>query len=688
MAKTPVRKLIEKGIEAGADLIPDALEVPLRKALNMTVKPKAKPKVKPKAAAPKPLAVKPKPKAAKPTAKTKPLAVKTEAPPTARRTMTQTPNLRNMDTPTAIEVAKTEPHLIQDASGQYVGAPRGMMTADDIAAMRASFDADVAQGAEGADWYTRARASNVDLAGPDPARQRLLAQEQALWSAQANPDTNLNFAMQGHNAYEMGVPLDKARTGQQARTYNTARDAGVDIPLGKKTGIYGMHLDPTSPYATTGTNDIWHARGFGYKDNDGSTFSRALSDQEHRFLDYETMLAVERANANKLAGRDDWLAHEIQAAPWVAGKGRGLAQNIAGKGNEVSPAQLDEGLRRAGMTYPDYLDKYTANATYEQVPYSTSGHLEGIGAGDEAIRKEYSEQPGLSWTGNSDRDMLYDALGAYQSPTISATGVYTPPGGSLETNVAFNAQPLVGLTEGGVDPASRGMLDFAETLRGYLGAQGASAWHMPLTNVPAGQQGSVFIPAEGPVPAEKLVELGNLGGKYGIPDFVDTGKGVSMTNFYPGPPSGAATGRNLKGELGRGIQDIMPSNPARVKIDSSYIPLLEAGSDAGQGVAGSGYATDKLLSMADRYPLAAKKLESGNIQARAVRQADLDEDYAARGFGATREDIQTARRIFSERGFEGLREARRQGVALPGIAALLSLYGLEGGEEADGADGF
>jgi hypothetical protein len=179
-----------------------------------------------------------------------------------------------------------------------------------------------------------------------------------------------------------------------------------------------------------------------------------------------------------------------------------------------------------------------------------------------------------------------------------------------------------------------------------------------------------------------------LGGKYGLPDFVDTGKGVTMTNFYPGPPSGAATGRNLKTGLGEGLQDILTSSPERVKVDGSYIPLLEAGEDAGQGVAGSGYATDKLLSMADRYPIAAKKLESGNIQARAMRQADLDEDYAARGFGATREDIQTARRIFSERGFEGLREARRQGVALPGIAALLSLYGLEGGEEADGAGGF
>ena len=627
------------------------------------------------------------PKTEKPLEKPKkPLAVKPKADPP--RKMTQTPDLRKMDTPSAVRAARGEPHLIQDASGQHIGAPRGVTTPADIADMRSSFDADVAQGAEGADWYTKARGSNVDLAGPDLARQRLLAQEQALWSAQANPDTNLNFAMQAHNAYEMGAPLDKARTGQQARTYREARDAGVDIPLGPKTGIYGQHLDPTVPYATTGTNDIWHARGFGYSNADGSQFSRALSDQEHRFLDYETMLAVDRANAAKLAGRDDWLAHEIQAAPWVAGKGRSLAQGIAGKGNEPTEAQLAEGLRRAGMTYPDFVPKYTANATYEIVPYSKSGHLEGVGAGDNAIRAEYSMQPSLSWTGNTDRDMIYDALGAYQAPTLSATGVYTPPGAppgeGLEINKAFVAQPLVGLTEGGVDPASRGMLDFGERLRGYLGAQGASAWHTLMKNVPASQQGSIGIPMEGPVGAERLVELGKLGEAYGLPDFVDTGRGVTLTNFYPGPPTGATTGKNLKQGLARDISALMGSTPERVKVDSSYLPILEAGEDPRQGVPGSGYATDKLLKLAEQYPTAAGKLESGNIRNRALSQADIDENYAARGFGATRDDIQTARRIFAERGFEGLRKAREQGIALPGIAAFLSLYGLQEGEGGEG----
>ena len=65
MARTPVRRLIEKGIEAGADYIPDAFEVPLRKVFSMDT---PSMKVTPKKRAPK--AETPKvetPKATKPT---------------------------------------------------------------------------------------------------------------------------------------------------------------------------------------------------------------------------------------------------------------------------------------------------------------------------------------------------------------------------------------------------------------------------------------------------------------------------------------------------------------------------------------------------------------------------------------------------------------------------------------------
>jgi hypothetical protein len=65
VARTPVRRLIERGIEAGADYIPDVIETPLRKAFSIGVpkskasKPKASLAVKPKAlpAPPKQLAL-------------------------------------------------------------------------------------------------------------------------------------------------------------------------------------------------------------------------------------------------------------------------------------------------------------------------------------------------------------------------------------------------------------------------------------------------------------------------------------------------------------------------------------------------------------------------------------------------------------------------------------------------------
>lgn len=54
----------------------------------------------------------------------------------------------------------------------------------------------------------------------------------------------------------------------------------------------------------------------------------AFSTQEHRFLDHETVLAVDRANQKKLGGRSDWTAPELQAAAWIAAKGKGLLRRI------------------------------------------------------------------------------------------------------------------------------------------------------------------------------------------------------------------------------------------------------------------------------------------------------------------------------------------------------------------------
>ena len=335
-------------------------------------------------------------------------------------------------------------------------------------------------------------------------------------------------------------------------------------------------------------------------------------------------------------------------------------------------AQLDDAVARQMGT------RQTAQATSERVPYRHSGHLPGLLQADDAARAAYSMDPRASWTDEVGNDIIYSALGVPQRPTQQATGFYTPPGGMLETNPATVAKPFVGVSGGDIDPASRETLDLAESLRNYLDAQGAGAYHIGLSDVPSDDLGSLSIPMGGAVDASTLLDLQKLGQPYGLADVVDTGEAITVTNFA-GAPTGAETRRALTDEgLASEIERLTGSLPRRINVQSRYLPVLETA-----GEAGSGKATSDLLALVNKYPAEViDRLDSDAVRMRAASGAALDDEMAAR-YGGTREDIQTARRIFAERGFEGLREARRQGIALPGIAALMSVYGLQSQDPAD-----
>jgi hypothetical protein len=358
------------------------------------------------------------------------------------------------------------------------------------------------------------------------------------------------------------------------------------------------------------------------------------------------------------------------------------AKNAAKKAAAKVAARKPLAVRRAGKPKAP-ANAARVNATYEQVPYSKSDHLPGVGAGPDKMRREYSSEPALSWMDDAGNDIIYDAMGVPQTRTVPATGVYTPPGGELEINPAFVAGPQMGMSGNRLLPEGEEALNFGEMLRGYVGGQGASAWHYPNVEARSDAAGSLFLPAEGPVPLDILERMGAIGSDYGLPDFVDTGRGVTMSNFYPGPPTGGQTRENLASGMDDALRGLNLGEPQRAEVLSGYLPILEKGDDPRQGMPGSGWATDQLLSMADARPdLAARLDASPAIRQRAGAQADIDQMYSMAGAGPTREDLQAARRIFSEQGLEGLREARRRGVALPGIAAFMALYGLQDDDAA------
>lgn len=318
-----------------------------------------------------------------------------------------------------------------------------------------------------------------------------------------------------------------------------------------------------------------------------------------------------------------------------------------------------------------------AFGTSERVPYVGSKHLSGVVGGDDATRAAYSSDPRASWSPEG-RDIIVEAMGGKQMPPMVATGFYTPPGGSLEINPATVTRPFVGVSEGAVDPASRGMMDLSEAVRGYIDAQGASAWHKPIADANPADMGSVFIPTEGATSGENLLRLRELGGPYGLTDVVDTGQGVTLTNFYPGPPSGEATGEALRGDLGVALRDVAGGVPQRVKIDSGYQPLFEL-EEQGPG---TGVVTRELERLMSQYPedVIDRLSASQAIRNRAMSGRALDAEMAARGYGEARPDIQRARELIGTGGFRSLFDALKRGEALPALVPL-SVYGASSQED-------
>lgn len=389
-----------------------------------------------------------------------------------------------------------------------------------------------------------------------------------------------------------------------------------------------------------------------------------------------------RRIAGGRGGAEDYVLAGLTVAP-VPGAVRRAAgrvgKRVAGKARNLAAKAADTRLGRymtESRAIPE-INTRTAFSTSERVPYVGSGHLSGVVGGSDAIKARYSSDPRASWANRQGGDILHEALGMRQKPMQQATGFYTPPGGELEINPATVGRPIVDVSGGAVSPRDRELLDLSEGLRAYIDAQGAGAWHAPIADAPLDELSSVYVPLRGRQEGPTLQALQELGGRYGLGDVVDTGEGVTLANFYPGPPPAAETAEALRGQFGDELAALAPGIPMRVKIDSGYQSMFE---DAGGE--GSGVATDRLAELLANYtPEDIANLDrSTALRKRAASGAALDEQMAREGLGIARPDIQRARRIIAERGITGLMDARKAGVALPSIAALMAAYGLQPAE--------
>lgn len=460
------------------------------------------------------------------------------------------------DLPTAIRKAQKQKHLIPDLSvrgqGQYVGAPKGVKSMTDIEEMRDNFDAMVAGGVGGADWYEKVKRFTKSVTAGSKEKENSLTEMFALWSAQANPDTNLGWAIQAWNQWargQRGEAFDMVKTGAQTRTHLGAKSGSIlnkalqwgKTRLGPKTQVYHDQMNFNVPKPLTGTNDIWHGRAFSYTNPDGKPFNRGFTQQEHVFLDSETALAVDRANKRKLGGRTDWTPGELQASAWVFAKGQAEFKKYPKKFKDINDA-----VNWAKKTYPDYLPKYSAFGTSEATPFIDSGHLTAVTKAPFDVKKAYSDD--VKGYYGSEQDAIGEGAGLLGSGTREATGIYQPPGGKVEINPAQAHQYLIDMVDAPegktINFGTQDILNAVEGLRGYVDMQNGSAWHkfFPRTMSKSGSSDSIRIETGKPLTEEEMRDLSDWAFGKGF-YLSDNGKSVVIWPGYDSYPQLKLSGK-------------------------------------------------------------------------------------------------------------------------------------------------
>lgn len=596
----------------------------------------------------------------------------------------------------ALPAVKPEPHLIQKKPGKdYVGAPRGVNSKQKLNAMRKKYDKLAEEGHRaGAAWYDRIRSTTSRVA---PGRETQFANEWSMMSPQATPEINLGFSLQGANAYEAGVPRDLVRTRGQAEQLRVHRETG-NPDLSRKTVQFARASDPTQNPTVGGTHDLWDARAFGYPKD-------TLTENNHRFMDYEVVLATERANKKGLGGRSDWTSDEIQASVWSAVGGRDRLKRFDG--------DLDAAIESMAST--DFFPKHAAYGTYEAIPSASGGHLQELADMPYPIREEYSLDPRSSWIDpNTGEDILTRSSGLYQlEPQTSLGQFVNPTTGQIEFNPGFNTRPLIAfdkvpkldkagnpiLDKDGVPKKGRSkiadhdrsILNKVETVRGYVDAQEGSAWNK---SIPVGKQGvdpkdaNAIGIATGRLDEDQLRKLTKITDDLGynnenafaIRNYDNTLLMDFGTEDKLRPKKLSKDVKSLKkllSEAGIPFEDV-----DRRFADTGYIDFSE-----GRESFGTGRATGVLFDQLDdaASPATAGKLDSPELRQAALDRLKRDEEYSAKLGIDIREDVQNARRIISTEGLEGLRAALKRGEVLPSIA-LPILAGGTGGVVQSGRE--
>jgi hypothetical protein len=339
-------------------------------------------------------------------------------------------------------------------TGKYSGAPDGIRSPQALGKLRNSLFDMAEEGIPGRSWYDQSSQLNRDLTGDRPGYTQLKALMDAQTSQGASVPANQTFGIKGYNQYVTGNEINTGRFPNAVRRMTNQIPEG-NVTMGAKVGPFyeGVTVKPGEE-ASRPTNDLWMGRAFGYKRKDPKTgdlidWDGGFSGAQHRFMDAEMQELVNRANAEKLGGFDDWNLEKMEAAIWTSIKSR----------SEGIPVE------KAAEDFSSNLDRLTANINVESEPALGLNHLAGLRENPEALMGLQEAQRTVM-SDDHGRDILSLAAGGLTRPTETGFGNYK--GFSAPADVV---QTLVGTDGLVMDPASTSLMRGISAGHGLLRGQ-------------------------------------------------------------------------------------------------------------------------------------------------------------------------------------------------------------------------
>ena len=339
-------------------------------------------------------------------------------------------------------------------------------------------------------------------------------------------------------------------------------------------------------------------------------------------------------------------------------------EQLGGLVGPLSGFQRRSALRRdaGGGRFGDF------HVTHERVPSASSGHLPEVFS-DPAMKGALESDPRRSWETAAGTDSLYDALGMPNRPGTPHAGVFeNKTTGVKEFNEGRTTTVDVRKDSKERHKVARQdmeRIESAETIRGYLDAQEASAGHTFSAIGKDGVQGADATAigiAHGALsdPQTRQLAAATDAAGYTTPDAFPMARtdNTVVQDFGQNPAQIQGRLKSLAADIeARGVDAKLEAGA----VDTVYIDFSDARKNAG-----SGKATQMFLDAYDSLSAAEQKAVHKVIRKMARRIQAADADLASAG-ATLEEGIENSRKFLTEGGVPALRKAMNNGTVLPAI---------------------